>query len=228
MVKNKKGRLDIVYEDKNFIVINKPPHLLTISTEDEKINTLYHKVFEFVKKRNKNNKIFIVHRLDKETSGLVLFAKSQEMKEKLQSDWDSYAINREYIAVVDGYLKDEKGTIKEYLAENKNLETYVTTQDKGKLAITKYEVMDEYKNATTLKINIETGRKNQIRVAMKGLGHPIIGDSKYGSKKNPLRRMCLHASKLEIKNPNSKKVMVFESPEPEEFKIFHEKKVSDK
>ena len=223
MTRTKKTKLDIIYEDKNYVVVNKPAHLLTIATEDEKINTLYHKVLEFEKKKNKNIKIFIVHRLDKETSGIVLFTKNQALKETLQSDWDSYAIKREYIAIVDGYPEREKDVIVQYLAENKNLEVYPTKPEHGKKAITKYEVLENYKNASTLRINIDTGRKNQIRVAMKEIGHPIIGDLKYGSKKNPVRRMCLHASRLEIKDPISKKLMIFESSEPKEFNIFHEK-----
>ena len=223
MTRTRKTKLDIVYEDKNYVVVNKPAHLLTIATEDEKINTLYHKVLEFEKRKNKNIKIFIVHRLDKETSGLVLFTKNQDIKETLQSDWDSYAINREYIAIVDGKPKHERDTIVQYLAENRNLEVYTTKPELGKKAVTKYEVIENYKGTSTLRINIETGRKNQIRVAMKEIGNPIIGDLKYGSKKNPIRRMCLHASKLEIKDPITKKLMIFESEEPREFNIFHEK-----
>lgn len=219
----KKDKLDIIYEDKTMIVVNKPAHLLTIATKDEKINTLYHKVYEYEKKKNKNNKIFIVHRLDKDTSGLVLFAKNQKLKENLQANWNSLAKVREYIGVVEGSVEKNKGTIKEYLTETKTLLTVKTTEKKGKLALTNYEVLRKEKGFSVLKINIKTGRKNQIRVAMQGLNHPIIGDKKYGSTKNPLRRICLHASKLVILNPLTNQEMEFNAKLPQEFKIFNEK-----
>lgn len=217
-----KDKLDIIYEDKELIVVNKKAHLLTIATEDEKINTLYHKVYEYEKKKNKNNKIFIVHRLDKDTSGIVLFAKSAKMKELLQNDWNDIAYNREYLAIVEGCVKKDKDTIKQYLKETKTLKTIITNKNDGKLAITNYEVLKKSKNYSILKINISTGRKNQIRVALSSIDHPIIGDKKYGSTKNPLRRMCLHASKLEIIHPITKNHLIFEARIPKEFKIFED------
>lgn len=215
-----KEKLDIIYEDKELLVINKKAHLLTIATEDEKINTLYHKVYEYEKKKNKNNKIFIVHRLDKDTSGIVIFAKNQKIKELLQKDWNKLAFNREYIAIVEGKVLKEKDTIKQYLKETRTLKTIVTNKEDGKEAITNYEVIKKSKNYSILKINIQTGRKNQIRVAMSSINHPIIGDKKYGSTKNPLRRLCLHASKLELIHPINKNTFVFEARIPNEFKIF--------
>lgn len=215
-----KDKLDIIYEDKELIVINKPAHMLTIATEDEKINTLYHKVYEYLKKKNKNNKVFIVHRLDRDTSGIVLFAKNQKLKELLQNDWNNIAITREYLAVVEGFVEPVKKTIIEYLKETKTLLTYATNDESGKEAITEYEVIKRNKAYSTLKINIKTGRKNQIRVAMQNMNHPIIGDKKFGSTKNPLRRICLHASKLEIIHPINKKVYTFETRQPREFAIF--------
>ena len=215
-----KEKLDIIYEDKELIVINKPAHMLTIATEDEKINTLYHKVYEYLKKKNKNNKVFIVHRLDRDTSGIVLFAKNQKLKELLQANWNEIAITREYLAVVEGFVEPVKKTITEYLKETKTLLTYATNDHSGKEAITEYEVIKRSKAYSTLKINIKTGRKNQIRVAMQNMNHPIIGDKKYGSSKNPLRRICLHASKLEIIHPINKKTYTFETRHPREFAIF--------
>lgn len=215
-----KEKLDIIYEDKELIVINKPAHMLTIATEDEKINTLYHKVYEYLKKKNKNNKVFIVHRLDRDTSGIVLFAKNQKLKELLQANWNEIAITREYLAVVEGFVEPVKKTITEYLKETKTLLTYATKDNSGKEAITEYEVIKRSKAYSTLKINIKTGRKNQIRVAMQNMNHPIIGDKKYGSSKNPLRRICLHASKLEIIHPINKKTYTFETRHPREFAIF--------
>lgn len=216
----KSDKLDIIYEDKFLLVVNKPTHLLTIATEDERINTLYHKAYEYLKKKNKNNKIFIVHRLDRDTSGIIVFAKSEEMKRKLQDNWNELASVREYIAVVEGKV-DKPGTIKEYLAENKALITYVTTKDKGKLAITNYEPISFTNGQSVLKVTIETGRKNQIRVGLANLKHPIIGDKKYGSTKNPLRRLCLHASRLCLTNPITKESHEFIAKTPQEFKIFN-------
>lgn len=215
-----KEKLDIVYEDKNIIVVNKPAHLLTIATQDERIETLYHKVYVYLKQKNKNNKVFIVHRLDRDTSGIVLFAKSEKVKKLYQESWDKLCKTREYLAVVEGYVSSEHGRIEEYLAETKTLLTYATTKDKGKLAITNYDCLSRQKSYSVLKINLETGRKNQIRVAMQDIRHPIIGDRKYGSSKNPLRRLCLHHARLEILNPITKEVQTFISPIPKEFKIF--------
>ena len=215
----KSDKLDIIYEDKYLLVVNKPAHLLTIATEDERINTLYHKAYEYLKKKNKNNKIFIVHRLDKDTSGIVVFAKSEEIKRKLQDDWNNLASVREYIAVVEGSISTP-GTIKEYLTENKALITYATTKDKGKEAITHYEPIKYSKGQSVLKVTIDTGRKNQIRVGLANLKHPILGDKKYGSTKNPLRRLCLHASRLVLKNPITNQEHEFISKTPSEFKIF--------
>ena len=217
----RKDRLDIIYEDKEIIVVNKPTHLLTIGTEDEKFNTLYYKVSEYVKKKHKSNKIFIVHRLDKDTSGIVLFAKTQEIKDALQNDWNNLCKTREYTAVVEGKV-EKSGRVEQYLKETKTLLTYVSKDKDGKLAITNYEPIKTSKAYSVVKINIETGRKNQIRVAMNSINHPIVGDKKYGSTKNPVRRVCLHASLLEVKHPFKNYTFKFEAKLPKEFKQFLE------
>ena len=212
----KKDKLDIIYEDKYIIVINKPSHLLTISTDNEKEKTLFHKVMMYEKRKNKNNKVFIVHRLDKDTSGLVVFAKDEKVKYKLQNNWDKEA-KRGYVAVVNGKTKD-KDTLKSYLAETKTLLVYSTDEKNGKLAITEYQKLKENKKMTLLKIKIKTGRKNQIRVQLNDNGNSIVGDKKYGeSKFDPLRRLCLHANYLEIIHPVTNKKIVFETDIPKEF-----------
>ena len=217
----KKNKLDIVYEDKSIIVVNKPSHLLTISTDNEKEKTLFHKVLMYEKRKNKNNKVFIVHRLDKDTSGLVVFAKDEKIKYKLQNNWDKEA-KRGYVAIVHGKTKD-KETLKSYLAETKTLMVYSTDEKNGKLAITEYEKIKENKKFTLLKIKIKTGRKNQIRVQLSDNNNPIIGDKKYGKDKfDPLRRLCLHANYLEIVHPVTNKKMVFETEIPKEFISFME------
>ncbi len=208
-------KLDIIYEDKEILVINKPTKKLTIATSKEQNRTLYHEVREYIKKQNPRNKIFIVHRLDKDTSGVILFAKSERLKKLFQDNWDFLCQKREYLAIVEGKPKCKKDTIKSYLLETKTLQVYSTTDSKkGRLAITEYEVLESNKSYSLVKINIKTGRKNQIRVHMSDIGCPIVGDKKYNSKTNPINRLGLHAKVLEIKHPITKKVMKFEAKEP--------------
>lgn len=211
----KKDKLKILYEDKSIIIISKPSNLLTIGTNKEHNNTLYRKVSEYVKKQHKSNKIFIVHRLDKDTSGIIAFAKTEQVKRVLQRNWDK--TKRKYVALVEG--KVAKGdTIKNYLAETKTLKTYITNDKKiGKLAITKYKPIKGNKEYTLLDIEILTGRKNQIRVHMESINHPIVGDKKYNSKKNPIRRMCLHATYLEFIHPLTNKRLIIEDEYPNIF-----------
>jgi len=214
----KKDRLDIIYEDKEIIVVNKPSKLLTISTENEKEKTLFHKVIMYEKKKNKNNKVFIVHRLDKDTSGIVLFAKSEELKRKFQMNWDDLVKTREYVAIVEGKPPKDKGVVRSWLKETKTLLVY--SSDKmgdGKEAITHYRKVMGNSKFTMLDIIIDTGRKNQIRVHMKDLGCPIVGDKKYEAKTNPIRRMGLHANKLVIMHPDTKKELTFECDIPGSF-----------
>ena len=184
---NKSKDIYIVYEDKDIIVVDKPYNLLTITNGKE--ISLYNLVSEYVKKSNKNNKIFIVHRLDKDTSGLVVFAKNIKTKNYLQDNWDK--VERRYKALVLGKTK-EKDILKNYLKENKN--HYVYIADTGDLAITIYKKIKEINNNSLLDINIKTGKKNQIRVQLSNINHPILGDKKYGS--NNYKRLCLHAYKL--------------------------------
>lgn len=210
-------RIDIIYEDKDIIVVNKPAGLLTVSTDKEKEKTLFHKVYMYIKKKNKNNKVFVVHRLDKDTSGIVLFAKSESIKVKFQNNWDALAKERSYIAMVHGDVEQSRGEVISYLKETKTLYTYSTDDHKeGKKAITCYRVVNKTNKYSLMDIMIKTGRKNQIRVHMKDIGHPILGDSKYGIKDN-CKRMYLHAYKLTIINPITNKEMTFETDVPNEF-----------
>ena len=221
-VNMKKDKIDIIYEDKFIIVVNKPAHLLTISTENEKERTLFHKVINYEKQKNKNNKIFIVHRLDRDTSGLIVFAKSEKVKKILQDNWDEMAKTRGYVAVVEGRIEKKKDTIKNWIKEKIDFTSY--TSDKpndGKIAITKYELLNTSKSYSLLKIEILTGRKNQIRVHMKDINHPIIGDKKYGSKTNPINRLGLCANSIKFIHPVTKKEMHIEVAIPSNFlKLF--------
>ena len=204
-----KKKLNIVYEDKNIIVVDKEPHLLTIATDKERDRTLCHYVLEYEQNKHKSNRIFIVHRLDKDTSGLVLFAKNQKIKQELQDNWSNN--KRYYQAVLEGKLTKDKDIIKSYITENKALKSYSTDAKHGLLAITKYELVETKNNLSLVNIEILTGRKNQIRVHMSEMGNPISGDKKYGAKTNIYKRLALHANKLIIIDPKTKKEMVFES-----------------
>lgn len=212
-----KRKLDIVYEDKEIIVVNKPSGLLTVSTENEKERTLFRELSDFEKTKHKSNKVFIVNRLDKDTSGIVLFAKNQKLKKMFQDKWNEIVKKRNYIAIVEGKTNTE-GTIKSWLKETKTFITYSSFKESdGKLAITTYKKIKGNNKYSLLDIEIFTGRKNQIRVHMKDINHPIVGDRKYGSKiKN--NRMMLHANKLEIYHPTNQKLYIFECDIPKEFK----------
>ena len=210
--------IDIIYEDKHIIVINKPSGLLTVATEKEKNKTAYHLIMEYLKKKNKNNRIFIIHRLDKDTSGIIMFAKNERAKHLYQDNWNDIVKKRCYYAVIDGKMENKEGTIKSYLKENGNM-VYSVKDRSGKLAITEYKVLKERKNISLLDINLKTGRKNQIRVHMKENKTPILGDLKYGEKSKLINRLALHAYKLELVNPVTKKLLTFEINMPNEFKM---------
>ena len=203
-------KLDIIYEDKFILAVNKPHNLLTISTEKEKDKTLYHEVLTYIKK--KNQKIFIVHRLDKDTSGIVLFAKNEKIKNYLQDNWSN--VQRYYVALVEGKIT-AKGEIKSYLKETKTLLTYSAKE--GKFAHTKYEPIMISNKCTLLNIQILTGRKNQIRVHMADNKTPILGDKKYG-KKDGYRKMMLLATELEFMHPITKEHIDIKLDIPNEYK----------
>lgn len=210
--KNKNKDLNIIYEDKDIIVIDKASGMLSVATESENLKTAYKLVMNYLKNINKNNKVFVVHRLDKDTSGVLLFAKNEQTKVILQSNWDKIVV-RKYIGIVEGKVLKENATIKSLL--NENDEHYVYSDKVGKTAITKYvrrKFNDKY---SMLDITIYTGRKNQIRVHMKDIGHPIVGDKKYSVSKSNVKRLCLHAYLLELEY-NGKKYK-FESQYPKEF-----------
>ncbi|MCI9629761.1 RluA family pseudouridine synthase [Thomasclavelia cocleata] len=209
--------LKIIYEDKELIVINKPSGLLSISGGGEKEKTAYHMVSKYLKAKNKNAKIFVVHRLDKDTSGVLMFAKNEVIKNKLQNNWNTIVSKRGYLAIVEGKLRKKHGTIKNYLAESKTQMVYITN-NKGKLAITNYKVLKESSDNSLVEVFLDTGRKNQIRVHMQSLGHSVVGDKKYGAVTNPIKRMGLHCHIFAFVHPDTKAKYEFEAPVPEEFK----------
>lgn len=209
-------KLKIIYEDKYFIVVDKPANQLTISTAKNESNTLYKEVSAYVKKQYPKNKIFIVHRLDKQTSGLIIFAKTPQIQKMLQNSWNN--VYREYVAITEGIPSHQKEQLKNYLVEDKNLYTYCTNNQRGtQLAITNYEIIKSNLKNAMLKINILTGKKNQIRVQLANIGCPIIGDKKYGAKSNQIHRLGLHANKLIFFHPITKEKLNLEAKLPIEF-----------
>lgn len=209
------NKINIIYEDENIIVLNKPSGLLTISTEKEKEHTLYSLVKDYIKEKNKHNKIFIIHRLDKDTSGVIMFAKDEKSKKLYQDNWNNIVKYRGYTAVIEGLPKKPEDIITLYLKENKNLKVYPSKD--GEKSITKYKVKNTNNKYTLLDIEILTGKKNQIRATMEYIKHPIVGDIKYGSKDKSLNRLELHAHKLVIINPLTKKELTFEARIPNSF-----------
>lgn len=204
--------VDIIYEDSDFIVVNKPFNLLTISTEKEKEKTLYHIMLEYVRK--KNQKLFIVHRLDRDTSGIVLFCKKALLRDLMQKNWNQ--VIRKYVAVVVGNLRTTSGLFKSYLFEDSNYKVHVTNSKRGHLAITNYRKISSNLRYTLVDIEIITGKKNQIRVQFSYSGHPIVGDKKYSFSKGN-SRLYLHANELIFYHPITKKKMHFKLPIPLEF-----------
>lgn len=212
--KKANNNINIIYEDNDIIVIDKPSKILTISNKNEKVNTLYRMVSDYLRKEHK--KVFIIHRLDFDTSGIIMFAKSQKVQKLYQDNWNDLAKIREYTAIVDG-LTANKGHIESYLKQTKTLLVYSSKNKDGLFAITDYEKIGGNSKYSMLKILISTGRRNQIRCHMADIGHPILGDYRYKCKINPIDRLCLHANRLEIINPITKELMVFNSNIPKEF-----------
>jgi len=210
--------LKIVYEDQDLIIINKPSGLLTIATAKEKRKTAYAVLSDYVKMEDPENKIFIIHRLDRETSGLLMFAKNERIKEEIQKTWTTTIDQRTYIGVVEGEVQRQEGTITSWLHESKAFIVYSSQNSQhGQKAVTHYKKIKGNKNFSLLQINLETGRKHQIRVHMQDIKHPIIGDSKYGSTQSPIRRMGLHAQVLAFTHPKTGKACRFETDVPRKF-----------
>ncbi len=208
----------IVFEDEYIIVIDKHAGILSVASESERDHTAYSFLSKHVKRGGPDKKIFIVHRLDKETSGLMVFAKSQEVQHIMQDNWRDVLVERAYIAIVEGVMEDDEGEISSYLHETSAHIVYSDQNaEGGKKAVTKFKVLKRKEDYTLVEARLQTGRKNQIRVHMKEIGHPIVNDKKYGSTINPINRLGLHSKILSFVHPISKKVMRFETPMPRKF-----------
>ena len=222
---SRKNRRDlpIIFENDEFIVIDKPSGLLTVPSDNEKGRTAYRMVNDYVQQKDKHNRVFVVHRLDEDTSGVLMFAKNPKIKDILQKEWADIVLERGYYAVVEGKMEKTSDKFVDYLKENSLNLMYVTNdRTNGKKCITQYEVLKENKLFSLLEVKIDTGRKNQIRVQLGHRGHHVIGDDKYGEPADPIKRLGLHAYKLKFVHPVTKKIYEFESKMPAEFdNLFH-------
>ncbi len=211
--------LSILYEDHDILVVDKTNGLLTVSNEKVKENTAYYLLNEYVRKGNikSKNRVFIVHRLDRDTSGVLVFAKNEKAKYYLQDEWQKF--KKKYVAVVHGTVSEKEGVISSYLVESSVHKMYsVNDPDKGKLARTGYTVLKESKQYSLLEIDLLTGRKNQIRVHFAEKGNPVVGDKKYGQKDKGIKRLMLHAAAITLLHPHTKAEMTFEAKVPFSFR----------
>ncbi|MDE6095999.1 MAG: RluA family pseudouridine synthase [Muribaculaceae bacterium] len=215
----KHHRLQLVYEDDDVIVVNKGYGLLSVGTQSHrKEETAYDILRDYVKRQNPANKLYVVHRLDRDTSGLMMFTKSEEAQETLRHNWNNMVLDRLYVALLEGYVKADEGYVKSRLTENSQYVVYSTKEeDEGKLALTRYKVLKRANGLSLVEFSLDTGRKNQIRVHASEMGHPIMGDRKYGAKESRLHRLCLHARTLRFAHPVTRKDMRFEQPVPAKF-----------
>ena len=213
-----RSRLPIIYEDDEIIVINKPSGLLSIASDKEKSSTAYRMLSDYVQQKDKHNRIFVVHRLDEDTSGVLMVSKSYKLQQALQDNWNDLVSKRGYYAIVEGNMKEKEGRITSYLKKNaQNMMYSSKKKGDGQFAITNYKVIKENEKYSLLDVNIDSGRKNQIRVHLGDLGHHVVGDDKYGNPSNPLKRLGLHAYELDLKHPFTGKVLKFKAPIPKEF-----------
>lgn len=209
--------LNIIWEDDFVIVVNKREGLLSVSTQKVHERTAFHILADYLKRKDPRNKLFVLHRLDRDTSGLMMFAKTRAVQEKMQSNWNEMITERTYVAVVEGRPERDSDIITTQLKENAEARVYVVAEG-GKDAITRYRVLRSNGTYSLLELNLETGRKNQIRAQMEYIGHPIAGDFKYGAETSPAGRVMLHAQKLYFIHPETGEEMKFDTRIPDAFK----------
>jgi len=210
--------LTILHEDDDIIVINKQAGLLSIASPKEKEMTAYRQLMAHVRQRNPKNRVYIVHRLDRDTSGVMLFAKSEEVKRKLQDNWKDSVKERTYIALVEGKVKQEKGTVSSWLKESKTHKMHSNKEPNGGLkAVTHFKKIQANAKFSLLEVELDTGRKNQIRAHMEDIGFPVVGDKKYGAKTNEIKRLGLHAKVLAFRHPTKGEILRFEADVPKSF-----------
>ena len=210
--------LKLVYEDDWIIVVKKSPGLLSVGTERERHRTVQAVLNEYFRRCRSRAKAYVVHRLDRDTSGLMMFAKDEQTQHILRDNWHDLIFDRRYVAVVIGSVEREGGTVRSWLTDRILYVYSSPVDDGGKEAITHYRVLNRGNGYTLMELRLETGRKNQIRVHMQDIGHPVVGDGRYGSSdNNPLRRLALHAFRLWFTHPVTKEVLRFDTEFPSEF-----------
>lgn len=210
--------ISILYEDKEVIVVEKPSGLLTMGTDRDKSRTVHSILNDYVRKGDprSRNRVYIVHRLDRETSGILIFARSESVKKILQENWQD--TDKYYLTIVHGVLTNKEGTISSYLAENSAYSVYSTADpSSGKLSQTEYTVLKECNGLSLLEIHLLTGRKHQIRVHLSEKGHPVAGDKKYGKRNDAYATLALHARSITFTHPVSRKRLTFATAVPDIF-----------
>ena len=215
-IKFKNYSIDLIYEDDQILVVEKPAKLLSIATDKLEADTLHSKCVDYLKQKDPKSWAYIVHRLDKETSGVMILAKTKSAKEYLQEQFSQREVYRIYHTLVEGILDSDSGTIIQHLTEDKHLNIKSTSKTNkfGKQAITHFETLTKHESTTLVRVMIETGRRHQIRMAMQSIGHPIVGDSLHGATTNPFSRICLHATSLEFLHPETDDPVRFEAKHP--------------
>lgn len=209
-----RGQLRVLHEDEDIVVLEKPPGLLSVATDSENRATVH----AFLKKRFHNRRVYPVHRLDRETSGVMIFAYNEKARDNLKTQFEKQLVDKTYFAIVEGEMPKDKNSWESYLEEDDFYYVRSTNDSEhGKKAVTKYEVIQAHRNRTLLRLTPKTGRKNQLRVHCSEAGHPICGDKKYGAKTNPIKRLCLHAFQIGFTHPSKDRKMVFKSPLPDNF-----------
>ncbi len=207
--------LGLVHEDAAIVVVDKQPGLLSMATERERERTAYRLLWDYLAAQRPRARPFIVHRLDRETSGLLVFAKSEATKRHLQAQFEARTVERVYVALVRGKVRRDAGTLESRLVEDKSLRVHATAGPEGQTAITSYRVLGHGQDTTLLELSLGTGRRRQIRVQLAAIGHPIVGDREHGGPSGPFRRLCLHARRLGFVHPTTGKPMRFDSAAPE-------------
>lgn len=212
--------VQIVFEDDDLIVVDKEAKVLSISTGQEQQQTVYNILTTYVKKKKRDARVFVLHRLDRDVSGLMIFAKNEETQETLQEFWDSYVKSITYVAVVEGDIEPKEATMESWLTEDKNYKMHSSDRENGGLhAVTKYKVLKYSGRFSLLKLQPLTARKNQIRVQLEHAGFPIVGDKKYGSTMNPIKRIALHADEIKLIHPHTKERLTLKSPFPKKLDL---------
>ena len=213
--------LDVLFEDDTLLVVNKSPHQLSIATDKLETNTLHSRCVEHLRRSDERAWCYIVHRLDRETSGVMVMAKSKSAKEDLQLQFAERTVHRIYIAQVEGQPTPPSSVVRSWLMEDKHLNVKAVNKNhpKGKEAISHYRVMNATETTSLVEVMIETGRRHQIRMAMQHLGTPVVGDERHGAGTNPHKRIMLHAASLEFLHPDTDDPVRFEAPLPASFRL---------